>query len=70
MYISRRCFDDDGDGVGHAVGVRFAADAPTIDEVGEALLQMQHILRDALQTFQFAFARGLAHEASWLRVGV
>ena len=37
MYVSTRCFDDDGDGVGHAVGVRFDADAPAIDEVGDGI---------------------------------
>ena len=37
MYVSTLCFDDDGDGVGHAVGVRFDADAPAIDEVGDGI---------------------------------
>ena len=41
--VSRRCFDDDGDGVGHAVGVRFDVGAPTIDEVGGLAANAAHI---------------------------
>ena len=66
--ISKRCFDDDGDGVGHADSVRFDADAVAIDEVGDGFAEMPHVLRKALQTFPFAFARGLAQDASWLHV--
>ena len=70
MDMSRRCFDDDGDGVGHAVSVHFNADAFAIAEVGDCFAEMLQMLRKGRHTFSFAFARGLAQDASWLHVGV
>ena len=70
MDISRRCFDDDGDGVGHAVSVHFYADALAIDDVGDCFAEMLQMLRKAWHTFTFAFERGLAQDASWLHVRV